>query len=39
MPGYADCILAADDVFDIGDDGVALLLGLPQACSYGSEVQ
>jgi 3-phenylpropionate/trans-cinnamate dioxygenase ferredoxin reductase subunit len=24
--GYANCVLAADDVFDIGDDGVVMLL-------------
>jgi 3-phenylpropionate/trans-cinnamate dioxygenase ferredoxin reductase subunit len=24
--GYANCVLAADDVFDIGDDGVVVLL-------------
>lgn len=24
--GYANCVLAADDVFDIDDDGVVVLL-------------
>jgi ferredoxin len=24
--GYANCVVAADDVFDIGDDGVVVLL-------------
>jgi ferredoxin len=24
--GYANCVVSADDVFDIGDDGVVVLL-------------
>jgi 3-phenylpropionate/trans-cinnamate dioxygenase ferredoxin reductase subunit len=24
--GYANCVVAADDTFDIGDDGVVVLL-------------
>jgi 3-phenylpropionate/trans-cinnamate dioxygenase ferredoxin reductase subunit len=24
--GYANCVIAADDTFDIGDDGVVVLL-------------
>jgi 3-phenylpropionate/trans-cinnamate dioxygenase ferredoxin reductase subunit len=24
--GYANCVVAADDVFDIGDDGVVVVL-------------
>jgi 3-phenylpropionate/trans-cinnamate dioxygenase ferredoxin reductase subunit len=24
--GYANCVVGADDVFDIGDDGVVVLL-------------
>jgi ferredoxin len=31
--GYANCVVAADDTFDIGDDGVVVLLraGFPEA--------
>jgi len=30
--GYANCVLAADDTFDIDDDGVVVLLrtGIPE---------
>jgi ferredoxin len=24
--GYANCVVAADDMFDIGDDGIVVLL-------------
>jgi ferredoxin len=31
--GYANCVLAADDVFDIDDNGVVVLLrtGIPES--------